>query len=311
MRVATKPAFQFPIIGPAAEEVAICFAPRPARVAPGRMRWDEYPRIGLAAFPPPGGEAVSVELDEWQSGRIDFYRIDARVDALAAQGLIPVTAVGHPEARLQLLTRCQRWLDRRNLSSRQLWFDELLRRHADLHDRNRPLVRADHNHAMDTWQWVLRLDPGASGAVQVAALFHDIDLADEPDRRIEPEAGDDAASRRSRAARSAERLRQVVAGVVAEPIAQRAAELVAAVGQREDEAVADRRELDLLEDAHALSFFSLNSSGYLDYNGERHMVREVEWTLCRLTVRALSFLCRVRLRRDVADLVEDIFLRRL
>jgi hypothetical protein len=310
MRGATREAVQFPLVGPMAEEVAICFAPRPARLAPGRMRWDEYPRIGLAAYAPPSGEAVSVDLDEWQSGRIDFDRIDARADALAAQGLIPVSAVGHPEARLQLLTRCQRWLDRRNLSSRQLWFDELLRRHADLYDRNCPLVRADHNHALDTWQWVLRLDAGASSAVQVAALYHGIERIVDADRS-EPRAGDSGVFAEGRAARSAERLRDFAAGVVAEPIARRAAELVAAVGPQEGPTISDRRELDLLEDADALSFFSLESSGFLDYRGERQTAREIERTLCRLTVRALSFLCRVRLRGDVADLVEDTFLRRL
>lgn len=51
----------------------------------------------------------------------------------------------------------------------------LLRRHRSLHPADKPLVRADYRHALDVWQWVLRLDPEAGGAVQIAALFHDVE----------------------------------------------------------------------------------------------------------------------------------------
>lgn len=59
------------------------------------------------------------------------------------------------------------------------------------HDGKKPLVRADLDHALDAWQWSLRLDRRAPGAIQLAVLLHDIErLASEPDARIEHLAAD-------------------------------------------------------------------------------------------------------------------------
>ena len=50
-------------------------------------------------------------------------------------------------------------------------------------------VRRDH--ALDVWQWVLRLSPSAGLAVQLAALFHDVGrLLSEVDRAAQPSAGE-------------------------------------------------------------------------------------------------------------------------
>lgn len=315
MKAATRMTGATPSTRADPENVAVRFAPRPARAAPHPWRWHELPRVELAPALPPGEDTVAVPLEAWQRGDIDFYRIDAEADALGQRGLVPVAAGGHPEARVQLLTRCQRWLDRRNRSSRQPWFDEVLALHRRLHDRALPLVRADHNHALDTWQWLLRLQPAAGGAVQVAALFHDIErLTGEAERRVEQHADDYARHKREHAARSAARVRELLAGTSAEWAAELAAPIIEAGDQIDGSAAAAagmREDVELLEDADALSFFSLNSAGFLDYYGERHTARKIEWTVCRLSARALRFLVHVRLRRDVAGLLEGVLVDRL
>jgi hypothetical protein len=291
--------------------VAVRFAARPDQLPPAPARWDELPRVELVPYLLPSEDTVSVELEAWRSGSIDFYQLDAHADALGERGLVPVAASGDPDARLQLLTRCQRWLDRRNHGSRQPWFAEVLGVHWSLHDRNRPLVRADHNHALDTWQWLLRLEPAASAAAQVAALFHDIER---PGADADRRAGEDAGSRdeveSSPAEDSARRLLDLLSGSGAEAVARRAADLVAA-SDRPGEGGSGDDDLALLEDADSLSFLSLSSGGFLDHHGEKRATREIGRTLSRLSLRALRFLNRVRLRRDVEALLERVLTRTL
>jgi hypothetical protein len=73
-----------------------------------------------------------------------------------------------------VLNRCQRVIGRRNQHSQGPMFDRILRRHREMHDLSTQRLRADYNHALDTWQWTLRLKPSAWSGVQIAALFHDV-----------------------------------------------------------------------------------------------------------------------------------------
>jgi hypothetical protein len=65
----------------------------------------------------------------------------------------------------------------------------------------------------------------------------------------------------------------------------------------------------LLDDADCLSFFSLGSSGFLDYFGEAQARRKIAWTLRRLSLRACASLPSIRLRRDVARLFGEVATR--
>jgi hypothetical protein len=150
----------------------------------------------------------------------------------------------------------------------------------------------------------VRLEPDASAAVQVAALFHDVErLASEADRRIEHEAADYDTFKRDHAERSAVWIAAALSGVAPGDVVIGAARLVAA-GDRSQAGAAADPDLALLEEADALSFFSLNSGGFLDYYGEPHTEHKIEWTLRRLGPRGRRAMPRLRLRSDVARLVD-------
>src|SRR5690606_9271379 len=290
-------------------QVAVRFgAPLPGRPPPHRPASREFPAVAVVDRLERSTETVAVDLIAWLDGEVDFYWLDAQADALGERGLVPVAVAGEPAARLELLTRCQRWLGRRNRHSAWPWFDQLLRFHRSLHDRQRPLVRADHNHALDTWQWALRLEPDAGAAVQVAALFHDIErLRSEADARVEHLAGEYDAFKRRHAEDGARMLAELLAGAPVPPrVAARAAELVGSGDRPPDPdqpGGAGDADRTLLEDADCLSFFSLNSPGFLDYYGEGHTARKIAWTLRRLSLRACASLPAIRLRPDVARLM--------
>jgi hypothetical protein len=184
-------------------------------------------------------------------------------------------------------TRLQWRIDRRNAASSGAPFDAVLLRHAALHERARPLGRADWQHARDRWHWLLRLDGDASLAAQLAALFQDVAWLEPPAIAVE-HRGPGCPPPPVALARALEGLPLPTAAVA------RAASLVARDGDGGDE-----RERALLEDADALSFFSLGSADYLDCFGPTQTRKKLRASLERLSTRGLERLRDVGLRPDV------------
>ena len=254
----------------------------------------EFPSVGFELGKIANIRTLSVTAEEWESPGFPFYEFDARVEDLPCLDL--AAEPGRlPGMALEVLTRCQRLVGRRNAASSTPLFDEVLKQHRSLHDLDKPLVRADHAHALDVWQWTIRLDPEADLAVQLAALFHDIErLVSEADARVEHQAGDYQAFKDEHARRGAEMADAALeqAGVDAQTRIQ-AARLI----------TGHERMSDVLNDADALSFFSLNSPGYVDYFGPEAARRKVAWTLARLRPEARRRLEGVRLRPDVKEML--------
>jgi hypothetical protein len=222
----------------------------------------EYPTVEVVCAPRPGLEDAIVGVDAW-SAAADFTRFEA---AIAGSTSDSITICGAANAlasvATEVLTRWQRHIDRRNAASGTLLFEAVLKSHAALHG-------ADLDHATDTWQWMLRLDPEASLAAQLAALFHDVD----PGELTEKILCDAGAPR---------------------GVASRARSIVASKERRGIDP-----EVDLLEDADALSFFSLQSPSYADSFGPDQTRRKLADTLRRLCNAARTRLAAVRLRPDV------------
>lgn len=282
----------------------------------------EFPTVMVEnVYRGPGKEDVVVNVDAWCRGTIDLYRFDGEVDERADRGILTLYITGEcPDNRgpdtgqtrffpstaltaLEVLTRCQRRVDRRNAHSSGPGFDRILALHRQLHDLAKPLVRADYAHALDVWQWLLRLCSHADEAVQIAALFHDIErLAAEADRRIEHLANDydqfKHAHARGGAAMTQELLRTLG---IDSSLRARVGHLI----ERHERPPGPDKpapDLTLLNNADGLSFFSLNSAGFLDYYGQEHTRRKILWTLARLGAQARTYLPQIRLRPDVAQL---------
>ncbi|HEY8146764.1 MAG TPA: hypothetical protein VIG06_28990 [Kofleriaceae bacterium] len=270
---------EMPWVGGA--QALLRFAPSSkSSVVPIRPAARDFPTVEAADRLEPGDDTVAVESAAWRDGDADFYWIDAQADALGERGLVPIATAGEPLIRLELLTRCQRWLDRRNPHSVGPWFDQLLTYHRSLFDRVQAAGRAEHNRGLDVWQWVLRLDPDASAALQVAALFA-----------------------------PGERATDLLAGAPApRAVGERALHLVRSVCQA---ALPDHDdgEVSVLEDAGCLSFFAFSSASFLDDNGPPETRRRIAATLHRLSLRACAYLPQVRLRRDVAHLFSEAAMR--
>lgn len=260
----------------------------------------EFPTVRIERARATCVDHAVIDADEWRSAA-SFEPFD---DVVLGAGGDAIIVRGDPRIELvacEVLTRYQRFVLRRNASSRARAFDAALRAHHAIHDQSKPLVKADYDHAIDTWQWMLRVRPAASLEAQIAALFHDVErLESEADRRVEHRASDYQAFKDAHASRGGEVSYSVLRGAGVEAsLAARVRELVALHERR-----GYNSEIDLLNDADALSFLSLNSSGYLDYFGPEQTRRKLAYTVARMSDLARQKMALVRLRPSVRALLQ-------
>jgi hypothetical protein len=234
--------------------------------------WDrlaaEFPMVAVQPLVSgEGAQVLRLEVEEWRAPDFDPFAWDPRVFSAAGVerlALHLVGASGEPlaAAALEILTRYQGLVARRNAASSGSRFDHLLERHRALHDLGRPRARAHYQHSLDTWQWVLRLAPEADLAVQVAALFHD---------------GDDPAFEEASLTGGEERTRALLSELEVDAATrERACELVTRQERPGCEAA-----LALLDEADALSCFSLHSPGFLRCFNPAHARHQVASALMR------------------------------
>lgn len=253
-----------------------------------------------------GSQVICLDVEEWCEPGFDPFSWDWRVFSAAAAERLALHLLGAQgdtlaHAALEILTRYQGLIGRRNAASRGEPFDQILDRHRALHDLNKPLVHADYQHALDTWQWVLRLNPEASLAAQVAALFHDVErLLSEPDVRVEHKAENYQLFKDAHAALGAELTCALLEELQVDAATRDRVRWLVTRHERPGE----DPDLALVNDADALSFFSLNSSGFVRYFSPEHARRKVAYTLARLRPQHHPRLERVRLAPTVRELLD-------
>lgn len=258
----------------------------------------EFPTITVERVTSCGTESLIVDDFAWR-GAFDFSRFDESVERAQPLDSIAIRGDDAVGVACEVMGRYQRLVARRNRASATALFASVLEAHAAFYDLANPLDKADRDHALDTWQWMLRLEPDAGLPEQLAALLHDIDrLTSSSQERIEHRARDRMDPKTTEVG---ERLLTALrnAGVSAED-ATRTREVV----RRQDEP-SDDADAVLLADADALSFLAQHSSRYADHFGLAQTRRKVLHTIGRLTPRARAKLALVRLRPDVDRLVRD------
>ncbi len=272
-----------------------------AALAPVRR---EFPGLPIETGPvPESPRTLVLSVDEWMDQAFDPFDVDdaTGVPEQRAPHAIAVVAWSGRSTpgevatvALQAATRFQRFAGLSNAASATPLFREVLRRHRALHDLALPLVGADYAHALDTWSWLLRIDPGADLALQAAALFHDVERLDsERERRVEQHARDLARFKTAHARGSARVVSAVLSDLFAPGDLDRCVRLVEA-----HEDPSPDRDAQRLADADVLSFFSLNASGFVRYHGPAHTSRKVAHALARMRPETLPRLLTIRFRND-------------
>ena len=241
----------------------------------------EFPTVRVSrALPSPALRQIPVSVSGWRSPSFDLWGLDAALDAdPQAIQLLAEPGEDVTTDAIRLLSYAQWAIDRRNRASWGARFDPLLERHRLLHDAAKPLACADLRHGLDTWQWVLRLKPSASLALQAAALFHDVErAASEADARVEHLASDAEAWERAHAEAGARIALPLFADVFEDPLMlERACDLIRSHADPRDP------ETRVLADADALSFLQRGLPVSRMHHGEAHARRKLEAALARLS----------------------------
>jgi hypothetical protein len=168
-------------------------------------------------------------------------------------------------------------------------------------------VPEDPHHADNTLEWLVRLEPDAGEALQLAALAHDIDRAIEAGKVRRADFDDYDAFKAAHARHSAELLRPILTACnVARDIVDEACRLV------EVHEVGCDPDADLLKDADSISYFDVNLSLYYQREGWAETKRRSSWGYRRLSARARKIVenidyeevTMIRLLREVIH--EDI-----
>jgi hypothetical protein len=240
------------------------------------------------AFAPEWADAaVPVPASRWAADDFDLLNLDDEVcRCLAGQGRCELRVVDDgidadrlAESALQVAIRYQRFDTSPNPASATPFFQQILVAHERLFERTRPASSAERDRALDTWRWLLRLEPHAGLSLQLAALFNGAS--------VDSVAG--VLESLQTPPQLIERARMLVEGQDQEP--RRGGE---------EPAVA------LLADADALSFFSLEAPQFATCFPPAHTAIKVTACARRLDDEGRVWLARVKLTRAVRSLLREV-----
>ncbi len=155
-------------------------------------------------------------------------------------------------------------------------------------------VPEDPLHAENTLEWLLRLDPEAHQALQIAALAHDIERATE-DRKVRRADFDDYDAFKAAHARNGANILQEILKQcgVAQSIVEEACRLV---GLHE---VGGDPHSDLLKDADSVSFFEVNLPFYYQREGRQEAKRRCIWGFRRLSAQIKEVVSNITYQDEV------------
>jgi hypothetical protein len=263
-------------------------------------------------FAPAWSEAaIAVTAARWAGDEYDLLALDDEVwRCIGRHGRCELRLVDDgadldrlAESALQLALRFQRFDASTNPASATPFFQQILAAHEAMFDRRLPLVAAEHDHALDTWRWVLRLEPHASLSLQLAALLHDVTDPDTGPSAAADAPGDYLAWKRAEAEATARVVVRILESLsTPPPLIERTRALVA---EHEGRASTEPCEpaASLLANADALSFFSLGAAGFARHFGLPHTARKALHGVRRLDVEGHSWLARLKLPRTIRALV--------
>lgn len=257
--------------------------------------------IGVASERATSHGLASVDAGAWRAPQCDVSAFDGRMNVfdlrdgpLDISGTVDdVSAVA-----LEVLTRYQRYIVRRNVASRGSVFGRIVALHQEREARELEFRRGRFARSRDVLHWAMRVDPFASLPLQAAALFLDV-------ARLEAHALVDEERPSVSAAQALDELFE--GARVDASVRQDAVSLVARVEEvalgEGGIVVMPGSELAILRDADALAFFSLDVDDCVDGLGPAAARAKIRTQLAVLSAPAREVFASIRLRSDVAKLV--------
>jgi Domain of unknown function (DUF4202) len=157
-------------------------------------------------------------------------------------------------------------------------------------------VPEDPRHADNVLTWLLKLKPDADEALQIAALAHDIDRADEQTKIKRADFDDYDQFKAAHAHHSATILKQILHKCqVEQSIIDNACQLV-----EQHEVGGDPRS-DLLKDADSISYFEVNMPLYFQREGYEETLYRCIWGYQRLSPKMQEVCQNITYSHDILN----------
>ena len=150
-------------------------------------------------------------------------------------------------------------------------------------------VPEDPVHAENTLHWLLKLKPDANAALQLAALAHDIDRADEKTKVRRTWFQDYDMFKAAHAQHSADITKNIL-----EQCDVDTETIVHACRLIEQHETGGDLESDLLKDADSISYFDTNLPEYFKREGRDETLRRCMWGYQRLSPGARNLVANIR-----------------
>jgi len=168
-------------------------------------------------------------------------------------------------------------------------------------------VPEDFRHAQNTLVWVLKLDPSADQALQIAALAHDIERADEKQKIKRSDFDDYDTFKTVHANRSADILKSML-----EQHEFHSSFIEDACLLVQNHEFGGIPRADLLKDADSLSYFEVNLPHYFKREGLEETKRRCLWGLRRLSDKHRALVNQIKysephLNRLLKQAIQDAF----
>ncbi len=157
-------------------------------------------------------------------------------------------------------------------------------------------VPEDPIHAENVLEWIVKLQPDADEALQIAALAHDIDRADERRKIQRADFNDYDQFKAAHANNSATILKEILHECqVEQSIIDEACRLV-----NRHEIGGDPRS-DLLQDADSISYFEVNMPLYFQREGYEETLNRCIWGYQRLSSKMKGICQNITYSHDSLD----------
>lgn len=160
-------------------------------------------------------------------------------------------------------------------------------------------IEEDARHSTLTLEWLLKLEPGASEELQIAALVHDIDRAVQP-RVLQVEGELYEKYKQRHANRSAKIIAKLLREYKYSSDSTKKIEKLVAWHE-----VGGDEEIDLLRDADSIAFFDYNINFYLQRKGTDITKNKIVFMFARASNRAKQVIKELEYSPDVRKVLDS------
>lgn len=159
-------------------------------------------------------------------------------------------------------------------------------------------IPEDYPHAKNVREWVLRLEPDADIALQIAALAHDIERSASNRKTLKDNFKDYDDFKKAHSLNSVKMTLEILNKFHLNKVMK---DKVKYLIENHEFGSEDDSELSVLRNADSLSFFEVNLPFYFQRNGKDDTFFRMKWGYKRLSEKAKNFIRKFKYEDEILN----------